>query len=136
MRCRWRNWNCEQLWLPNKTLLSTLQNTNVSFAPYAAVSADPFASVALDDNADGTSYACDTDLPVRASIGESLAAFPAGPTAYFDTLNVFQVKLYGEVYREVCRADPVVARACRGESQRFRRSGDVMGQANPPRRVP
>jgi hypothetical protein len=74
--------------------LPMLRDTDNGVAAYAAASASPFAGVTLLDSATGTSFAFDTDLPLRASMGETLAPFPSGPTAYFDTTNVLQVKLY------------------------------------------
>lgn len=90
--------------------LPLLHDADVGFDPYVAASASPFAGVTLLDSATGTSFAIDTDLPIRAGIGETLSVFPAGPTAYFDTTNVLQVKLYSGALASAAQADVLAGR--------------------------
>lgn len=90
--------------------LPLLHDADVGFDPYVAASASPFAGVTLLDSATGTSFAIDTDLPIRAGMGETLAAFPSGPTAYFDTTNTLQVKLYLGTLASASQADVLAGR--------------------------
>ncbi|MBI3672549.1 MAG: glycoside hydrolase/phage tail family protein [Rhizobiales bacterium] len=90
--------------------LPLLQDTDVGFDPYAAVSSSPFAGVTLLDSATGTSFAVDTDLPVMATMGETLSTFAAGPTAYFDTMNTLSVKLYSGALASASQGDVLSGR--------------------------
>ena len=74
--------------------LPILIDTDVPWSPYAGACASPFAGILVLDSATGSSFAVDTTLPVRATMGETLNAFPAGPTAYWDDVNILSVKLY------------------------------------------
>jgi hypothetical protein len=74
--------------------LPLLRETDVPWAPYAAASASPWSGIVVLDSATGTGFAFDTMLPVRATMGETLAPFNAGPTAYWDRTNVLALKLY------------------------------------------
>ena len=90
--------------------LPLLHDADVGLAPYAATSATPFAGVTLLDSATGTSFAFDTDLPVRATMGETLMPFGSGPTAYFDAMNTLQVKLYTGELASAPQADVLSGR--------------------------
>lgn len=74
--------------------LPMLRETDVPWAPYAAASASPWSGIVVLDSATGMGFALDTALPLRATMGETLAPFGAGPTACWDRANVLSVKLY------------------------------------------
>ncbi|MBX6329975.1 MAG: glycoside hydrolase/phage tail family protein, partial [Pseudolabrys sp.] len=74
--------------------LPMLRETDVPWAPYAAASASPWSGIIVLDSATGTGFAFDTTLPLRATMGETLAPFNAGPTAYWDRTNVLALRLY------------------------------------------
>lgn len=74
--------------------LPMLTDEDIPYAPHAAASSTPFAGVTLLDSPTGDNYGFDTDLPLRAIMGESLTPFYAGPTEYFDIVNTLRVKLY------------------------------------------
>jgi hypothetical protein len=71
-----------------------LRDSDIGFAPYVATSAAPFAGITLMDSPTGDSFAADTVLPIRATMGETVFDFWSGPTAYFDIVNTLRVKLY------------------------------------------
>jgi hypothetical protein len=74
--------------------LPLLRETDSGSAPYAAASASPWGGVAVMDSATGTEFGADTLLDVQASLGETLAPLPAGPSEYWDEGAVLDVKLY------------------------------------------
>ncbi|MGI8527342.1 MAG: baseplate multidomain protein megatron, partial [Pseudolabrys sp.] len=74
--------------------LPMLRDSDIGFAPYVGASASPFAGITLMDSATGDSFAVDTILPIRATVGETVFNFYSGPIAYFDTINTLRVKLY------------------------------------------
>ena len=90
--------------------LPLLHDADMGFDPYAATSATPFAGVTLLDSATGTSFTFDTDLAVRATMGETLGSFGSGPTAYFDMMNTLQVKLYSGTLASAPQADVLSGR--------------------------
>jgi hypothetical protein len=71
-----------------------LRDSDTGFAPYVATSASPFAGITLMDSPTGDSFALDTVLPIRATMGETVFDFWSGPAAYFDIVNTLRVKLY------------------------------------------
>jgi hypothetical protein len=74
--------------------LPILIETNVPWALSAAASASPFAGILVQSSATGSHYAPSATLPIRATMGETLAPFNAGPTAYWDRTNTLSLKLY------------------------------------------
>lgn len=74
--------------------LPILVETDVPWAPYAAASASPFAGILVQSSATGSHFAPSATLPIRATMGETLAPFHAGPTAYWDRTNTLALKLY------------------------------------------
>lgn len=74
--------------------LPTLIETDVPWALYAAASASPFAGVLVQSSATGSHFAPSARLPIRAIMGETLTSFNAGPTAYWDRINILSLKLY------------------------------------------
>lgn len=74
--------------------LPILVDTDVPWSPYAGACASPFAGILVLDSATGSSFAVDTALPIRATMGETVNSFPAGPSDYWDEANVLTVKLY------------------------------------------
>lgn len=74
--------------------LPILIETDVPWAPYAAASASPFAGILVQSSATGSHFAPSATLPIRATMGETLSPFNAGPFAYWDRTNTLSLKLY------------------------------------------
>lgn len=74
--------------------LPMLRETDVPWAPYAAASASPWSGIVVLDSATGSGFSPDVALSLRATMGETLAPFNAGPTACWDRANVLSVKIY------------------------------------------
>lgn len=74
--------------------LPLLRDSDDGFSPYAAASAAPWGGVVVMDSATGSDFTLDTTLAVRATLGETIQPFPAGPSEYWDEASVLEVKLY------------------------------------------
>jgi len=91
--------------------LPMLRDGDIGFAPYVGVSASPFAGITLMDSPTSDSFALDTVLPIRATIGETIFDFWSGPTDYFDIVNTLRVKLYSGELASVSEDTVLAGRA-------------------------
>lgn len=91
--------------------LPMLRDIDIGFAPYVGASASPFAGITLMDSPTGDSFALDTVLPIRATIGETVFDFWSGPTDYFDTINTLRVKLYSGELASIAEDTVLAGRA-------------------------
>lgn len=74
--------------------LPVLSDADLPWTLHAAVTSSPFAGIAVLDSATGSSFKLDAELPLRATMGVTTAAFNAGTTTIWDRANTLSVKLH------------------------------------------